>query len=402
MTIITNSVKDQLTDLLSEISTQVIERERSAFDLLTNPYGDRIILFGAGQLGQKTLNGLRQIGIEPLAFVDNNPKLWNESIDNLIVLSPEDAANQYRDNSAFIVTIWRANSSHRQAQTTKQLSDLGCQKIISVAYLFWKYPGIFLPHYFLDLPHKLYEQIDLVKSASLVWADSQSQQEYIDRLRWILHLDFDGLSSPVQHTQYFPNDLFSLSDREVFIDCGAYDGDTINTLLRKQKSNFDRIIAFEPDPDNYRNLHNYVEQLSPELKAKIVLHKLATSDCKEQLRFSAMGTASSVLSNDGTLIVEAVTLDEVLVDTSPTFIKMDIEGGELAALEGGRKTITTSLPILAISTYHCQDHLWRIPLLIRSFSSEYRLFLRPHGEECWDGVCYAVPVNRLNSKYILN
>ncbi len=53
------------------------------------------------------------------------------------------------------------------------------------------------------------------------------------------------------------------------------------------------------------------------------------------------------------------------------------------------------MPVLTICSYHKQDHLWRIPLLIHSICDGYRFFLRPHLLEVWDLVCYAVPENRL-------
>ena len=37
---------------------------------------ESIVLFGVGPLGRRTAIGLRTQGIEPLAFVDNNSKLW--------------------------------------------------------------------------------------------------------------------------------------------------------------------------------------------------------------------------------------------------------------------------------------------------------------------------------------
>jgi hypothetical protein len=65
------------------------------------------------------------------------------------------------------------------------------------------------------------------------------------------------------------------------------------------------------------------------------------------------------------------------------------------ALEGARKTIQRHAPILAICVYHRQDHVWRIPLLLRQWRDDYAFFLRPHNEEGWDLVCYAVPRARL-------
>jgi len=81
---------------------------------------------------------------------------------------------------------------------------------------------------------------------------------------------------------------------------------------------------------------------------------------------------------------------------TPTFIKLDIEGYEIEALRGARGVIDRAAPVLAVCVYHLQDHLWRIPLLLREWRSDYALFLRPHNEEGWDLVCYAVPRARLS------
>jgi len=75
------SLSEELELLLSEDLDSVIKREREAFDELAAPFEKSIVLFGSGQLGRKALKGLREIGIEPLAFSDNNSKLWNQSID---------------------------------------------------------------------------------------------------------------------------------------------------------------------------------------------------------------------------------------------------------------------------------------------------------------------------------
>ena len=83
-------------------------------------------------------------------------------------------------------------------------------------------------------------------------------------------------------------------------------------------------------------------------------------------------------------------------DGRPTFIKLDIEGFEIDALRGGRETIRRHGPVIAVCVYHFQDHLWKIPLLLREWRNDYALFLRPHNEEGWDLVCYAVPRGRLS------
>ena len=94
--------------------------------------------------------------------------------------------------------------------------------------------------------------------------------------------------------------------------------------------------------------------------------------------------------------MDCIALDEILSDQKPTYIKMDIEGSELQALTGAQNIIKKNLPVLAICSYHSQDHLWKIPALIHSYSDQYRFFLRPHLLEVWDLVCYAIPINRLH------
>ncbi|BAY13505.1 FkbM family methyltransferase [Calothrix sp. NIES-2098] len=389
------ALNKELEILLSEEFDSVIKREKESFDRLAEPFEKSIVLFGSGQLGRKTLAGLRTLGIEPLAFADNNSNLWHQYIDNLIVLSPEEAADKFGDKAVFIVTIWRACSTHRLAHTREQLQRLNCQKVVSCAFLFWKYSQIFLPHYCLDLPHKVFLETENIKKAFYLLADERSQSEYLAQLRWRILLDFDNLPSPIPQEQYFRQDIFNLSPDDVFVDCGSYDGDTIKQFLKYQNSFTGKIIALEPDQKNFTKLEEYVYSLTSIIREKITLFPLAVGKQKERLRFAATGTASSVITELGTIEVDCVTLDELLSNCIPSIIKMDIEGAEIDAILGAKILIQKYSPILAISVYHCQNHLWQIPLLIQSLSNQYRFFLSPHGEECWDLVFYAVPMSRL-------
>jgi FkbM family methyltransferase len=390
-------LKYRLEELLKETVADAAERAATAFDRLTDPNQDSIILFGAGQLGKKALMGLLQLGIKPLAFADNNPQRWNQSIEGIPVLSPQVAADKFGKTAAFVITIWHAGSSHRIAQTRQQLIDLGCEKVLSVTYLFWKNPELFLPHYCLDVPSKVLEQSDRVRQAFGLWADEVSANEYLAQIRWRLCLDFDGLPHPVTHAPYFAPDLFTGLPDEVFVDCGAYDGDTIASLMTQHGGSFKHIFALEPDPSNIIKLENYRSSLSIDLQQRISVLPLAASSNNQKLMFSATGNPSSAISEIGTVEVDCIKLDDILKNSPPTFIKMDIEGAEIDALKGAASTIREHLPILAICVYHQQDHLWEIPLLISSISSEYSFFLRPHAEECYECVCYAIPNHRLRS-----
>ncbi len=389
----------QLENLLSEDISSVLSRERSLFDELSSPFNDSIVIFGAGSLGRKTAAGLRKVGIEPLAFADNNKSLWNAAVDGIRVFSPIDAARRFGKEAAFVVAIWNLGSERLIQDITHFLKGLDCEKVVSFVPLFWKYPELFLPHFRLDAPNKVNQQAKDVRKAFALWADEDSRNEYVAQLKWILSLDFGELPPAALHETYLPDDIFTLSQNEVFIDCGAFDGDTIRKFLLHQKNSFSRIVAFEPDPANFDRLREYVSALSHGISKNIALWQSAVGARKKRLRFEAFGSVSSSVSGGGSIEVECVPLDEVLNDCPPTYIKMDIEGAEPDALKGARGIIESHLPVLAICVYHCQDHLWRLPLFIHSLSAgRYHFFLRRYVDEFVDVVCYAVPDSRLIKK----
>ena len=47
---------------------------------------------------------------------------------------------------------------------------------------------------------------------------------------------------------------------------------------------------------------------------------------------------------------------------------MDVEGAELDALAGGESWLQRTHPMIAIATYHRQDHLWKVPLAVNRIS----------------------------------
>jgi FkbM family methyltransferase len=308
----------QLEALLSEPIASVCRREQSAFDELAAPFQDSLVLFGAGGLGRKTLAGLRLLGIEPLAFADNNPALWGKEVNGLRVLALHDAAGEFGQSAAFVITIWRGEGTDTMAERRQQLVSLNCSRVVPFGPLYWKYPNVFLPHYAFDLPHKVHQHGDEVRMALGLWSDDASRHEYLAQVRWRAFMDFDGLRAPVAHETYFPTDLTALLPDEVFVDCGAYDGDTIRTFLRIWGESFDKIIAYEPDPFNFQNLQHYASMLPQDTKGRIIIHPQALGARKSKVRFEPSGTEASAVGS-GDLEVDCVTLDESLAGQRPSY-----------------------------------------------------------------------------------
>jgi FkbM family methyltransferase len=350
---------------------------------------DSIVLFGAGPLGRRTLAGLRTLGIEPLAFADNNSSLWDSTVEGLKVLQPHEAIKKFEGKAVFVVTIYNGSP------VREQLRKIGCSKVAPFAYLFWKYHEIFLPHGGLDLPYNFYSQADAIRRALFLWADDVSRAEYLAQLKWRLTLDFGCLPRPLPASEtYFPEDLISLIDDEVFVDCGAFDGDTVRNFLGRRNS-FGRITAIEPDPLNYKRLEEFISNLPSPVKRRVSSLQLAVGSEAGKVPFAADGTMGSIMNRDGNIMIECARLDDIFMDYSPTYVKIDIEGAELKALAGSKRLVEENSAVWAVCAYHQQDHLWNIPLYIDSVSRGYRFFLRRYAEECWETVCYAIPADRV-------
>lgn len=385
---------EELDVLLSEDPEAVRARERDAFEEAAGNGGDALVLFGAGGLGRRTLAGLRHVGIEPLAFTDSAERLWGATVDGLKVLPPPEAARLHGTSATFVVTIWGGRATDRMPDRVGQLRRLGCRRVAPFGLLFWRYPEVFLPYYSIDLPHLVLDQAALVRRAFLLLSDELSRQELLAHLRLRLHLDFAGLPPPATGEIYFPDDLVAGRDDEALVDCGAFDGDTLRRFLLLRSGRFDRIDAFEPDPQSFLRLEAWTRTLDPDIARKLRLHRCAVGASRGETRFDASGTEASSMGS-GDAVVEVETLDESLEGATPTYVKMDTEGSELLALEGGRGVLARSAPVMAISAYHLQDHLWKVPIALSEIVPGSRLFLRTHLLEGWDLVCYAVPPLRL-------
>jgi FkbM family methyltransferase len=383
----------ELDALLSEPLNAAFERERNAFDEASAPLGERVVLYGAGRFGRRTLDCMRGIGLEPLAFADNNPDLDGKPLDGVPIYAASRAAVLYGKDATFLITVWNSSATDRMVHRIQQLKDLGCERVLPVGLLCWKHPEAFLPYYPLDLPHKVLTAANEVKAALNLFADEASRSEFVAQVRFRLLLDYEAISLTYA-TDHFQQNLFDLGNEEVLIDCGAFDGDTIAAFVRLRGHLFSSIVAFEPDPLNWAKLEFRISTFPDDIKRKItpLPYALGSSACMVQ--FNSTGTDVAKIGQ-GSTSVKRLTLDQTLRDYTPTFIKFDIEGAEMDALMGAREVVARSRPVLAVSCYHEQSHLWDIPLQLASLCRDYHFFLRPQGVEGWDLLCYAIPVERL-------
>jgi len=335
-----------------------------------------IVIFGAGNLGRRIVRVIR-----PALFCDNNPALWGTTWEGIPIESPESAVQRY-PNATFVVAIWHPSRTESMADRIDQVRSLGALNVVPFSALLGEYGDFLLPHMFWERPH-YYARNDQEIRRARALMDEEGQQEFDRQMR--LRLGNPSGQLIDSGVQYFPDDLFQFGRNEVFVDCGAYDGDTIAEFRRTTGDDFTAIVAFEPDPQNFSTL-----ECSINGDPRIKLHPHGTGARTEMARFTLGGTGSRV-SSEGNCEVKIVTLDDALEGIAPTYMKFDIEGSELEALEGGKKTILRHRPKMAVCLYHVPNHFWIIPLRLNELLPDSRFTLRTYCADGWDCVCYCIP-----------
>lgn len=182
---------------------------------------------------------------------------------------------------------------------------------------------------------------------------------------------------------YFPEDIIHLSEEEVFIDGGAFVGDTIRTFYKMMRGKYRKIVAFEPDTYNFRML--------TKLKYHdVIKNNMGLWDSNGELHFTNGGGCGSNISENAVSTVTVKRLDDIAECQDATYIKMDIEGSEIMALKGAENIIRKKHPKLAICLYHSDEDMLRIIEYIHELEPAYLIYVRHHSAYAVETVMYAV------------
>jgi FkbM family methyltransferase len=338
-------------------------------------------------MGRRLAGVLAREGVEVLAFSDSDPSKRGAVVEGLQVLSPQEAATRFGRTAMFVVAKWSPGDGYLQVEA--QLRGLGVDAVMPLPYFMWRYPDVMLPHYLFAMPDDLLAHRDEIAAAYALLADDESRRQFAGQLEWRLTLDYRALVAPLRGQQYFVPGLVQLGEHARFVDCGAFDGDTLRTFLDATGGHFDGAVAFEPDPRTFARLEAFVASLPPETGSRIVIRKEATGDEACVLYFEASGgTDARASADDAGVPVPCVRLDDVV--ERATYIKMDIEGGEEGSLRGASRLIRDQAPDLAICLYHRPGDFYRIPLLMRELDPTSSIHCRGHEVDGLDLVAYAV------------
>ncbi|MBQ9479824.1 MAG: FkbM family methyltransferase, partial [Selenomonadaceae bacterium] len=251
---------------------------------------------------------------------------------------------------------------------------------------------------------KIYYQVLLpgYKAVYELFDEELSKQTFTE----VLNIRYKLKPLSAIYPYFDPNQYFALPEMNtifkegVFVDCGAFVGDTVERYVDLCKGIFGKIYAFEP---------NRPQQEAFMIRRKRLLAEWAMDEAKIQLMPFGCGSKRSravmidgdvregniakrvdmkTLGSESEDAIEIVALDEALKGEDVCFIKSDIEGFEMEMLRGAEQIIRTRKPLLAISIYHTLHDLYEIPLFIKSLVPEYKMRVRHHIMDYGDTVLY--------------
>jgi len=343
---------------------------------------DDIILYGAGVNAAdyiiKCKNKYPLLNILCIADADINKK--GKNLFGIPIVTPE-GLKQYNKDACVIVTTQKYCFA-----ITDKLHSLGFYNIFYISdYNALMVNLVSIRDEYIENNRVIMDSLlkNNADTISVVRNNLKHDEASIAVFEAKLNSSFSGQHCDIEALQvgdmYFPEGIISLSKNEVFIDCGGYDGKTTLDFVNRA-GEYNYIYVLEPDSWQYE-ITKWILHDNNEI-SNCEIYKLGAYDSNEEVTFSSIEWGSSYINPHGECKIQTTTLDSLFFDkiNHPTFIKMDIEGAELNALEGSRKLIVRDKPKFAISVYHGlpNTHLWEIPFWIISNYPHYKIYLRQH------------------------
>lgn len=343
--------------------------EQNVWDNLKNS-NKPVVLYGMGLGAEKIMDTLATYGVEVDDIFASDEFVRGHSFRGFKVLKYSEVCEKYDDFNVVLCFASRLdNVINKIAEINKEHTVYAPDVPVAGGGLFSR-----------EFIEENEDKFDFVYNHL---ADDESKRIYLD----ILNFKVSGkieylLGSFVNKTKVY-SDILKLTDKESIIDLGAYDGDTICEFMSATNGKYQNITALEPDAKNFKKLVKNTEGMD-----NLKCLNMGAWNEKDTLIFSTKAGRNSKLSAEG-VSVEVTDIDSL--NLSPTFIKMDIEGSELKALNGMEQTVKAYRPKLYVCAYHRNEDLFALPIKILELDNSYKIYFR-HSQyiPAWESNFYCV------------
>lgn len=344
-----------------------------------------LILFGAGGQAALLLDILKKEGISPLCFCDNNSNLWGKHYLGFPVYSYEEIKEKYNQYNLII--------SVRPLVAKEIMNQLNSSNEIN------KYFNMCVP---FKVDHNLLNYDNVIKNINMyqevynLFADNISKDIFVDMINYKLTGDGISLVNKICGDTFFDETLLIKSNSHVFVDVGAYTGDTIMKFCQFNGDDYKKIIAIELEKGNFECLTKFVKYGR---LTNVELHNIGGWSKKTKMRcftYSNMNFENANLYKEASLMADAEkriyveqenekplileidvdSVDNILNGQCATLIKINAISADLEIIKGCNKIIKQWKPCLLVE-YGCKpEHILEIPLLLKKIQPSYKIFLR--------------------------
>ena len=352
----------------------------------------KIVVFGASAMCELCIRYLEKLEINVDIICDNDSrrygKFMTDSGRSIDVVSIDEAMSGRAEKLCIV-----AAGAQHFTDISAQLGKYQIAAVVMKWHLDFYLETLIMMSdkstTFMDRICELLEFYDDEESLKILWMHFTMLFEMDNVPESLQQLSMEGLCD---RPQYFLQNGKYLEIQGIMVDCGAYVGDTLEDLVYKTKyDHFGRYDCYELFPATYEKLIKTIEKLPCKIQERVRAYNMGVGE-KGTIVYATNGSTtpynSSILCN-GNTEVKLVRLDDMYKSEKVTFIKMDIEGSEQAALRGAKAVIERCRPMCAICVYHSFSAFWEVPQLLKKYVPEYRMILRHHTSYWDDTVCYA-------------
>lgn len=364
-----SSYKEKIMELCKEVPNEY------ALALLNRVKTyEKKVIFGGGACGSSCIGFLKQCDIDIDYFCDNNLKFRDIKIRGVEYISPNDLL-KIKEKMIVIIAVRKYQDIYEQLMAigieAENIAIVNADILTFQANYFISSGQISV----LDLCRSVCSVVDVCEdelSAKILY---QTLKRYI--------LNPEEIIENTGKAYFIPE--VGKRKQEVFVDVGAYNGDTLDEFLREYNNSFERYYAFELNIDNYKNLCSRVEKIPDFIRNKIAVYNIGLWSEKAEIKYNSNDAGTSIASY-GECKGVVDKLDNILKE-KVTYIKMDIEGAEIAALKGSMGLLHKYRPTCAICVYHSINDIIKIPIMLKELG--YRIIIRHHETNASEIVCYA-------------
>ncbi len=338
---------------------------------------EKLFLWGAGFACTMTVNCFGKEKVN--GIFDNDERKWGEKLCGIDIISPQ-KLEEYK-NDDYVIVISTNGYEYEIAEGIKEKWNVPQDRIYCNSNDILEECRY--------LPRIIEENMDRIFAVKEMLADNDSKEFYMNFIKACYNRNpflFRDNKSAVDAYEY-ATDMASvgLKGGETILDCGAFIGDTARLFMGKTKNNC-KIYCFEPVVENCKEMEKWIKE---EKIDNVFVHNVGVGEKKHKdYVYSNEEVTTMGAVGDNRFRADNPVVNEILVDTidnlaegiAVDYIKMDIEGAEMAAIRGGKNTILKNKPQMLISGYHRIADMWEIPEYVIGLCSEYKIFLghQPH------------------------